>query len=140
MITEKIGSHTVRLYQGVDETPILNDVLSNKYALIDNQIGSGVAKIEEHILKASKLNAHGDKKAVQTELENLNKCVSLTKQGLNMEHLAFAALTESIDGKKVYDHSEDSLNKMLLSFSRWGLTSGRLSRILSDIKKKMKLS
>ncbi len=133
----RIGSHNIELYEGIDSTPITNDVLSNKFALIDAQVGSGLPAIREHIVKLAGYIKNKDEQSAFTELQNLDICISSTEEGINHEHMAFAARVKSIDGKKVYDYSDEALKRMCKQFGQWGLSSGLLRRTLQSIKKKM---
>jgi HSP90 family molecular chaperone len=67
-----IKNKVVRVYDSIDELPIVNFQKYNKYILIDSGIGSDVDDIDKHIVKIAKLMKQDTKKAMQ-ELQNMRQ-------------------------------------------------------------------
>ena len=108
-----INKKIVRVYDSIDEMPIVNFQKYNKYLLIDSGIGSDADDIDAHIVKIAKfLKANNNKKALQ-ELQNMKKNMYMVNNEISPKYLAFAALIHSIDGKEVNDLSDDGLKKLL---------------------------
>lgn len=108
-----INKKIVRVYDSVDEMPIINFQKYNKYLLIDSGIGSDADDIDAHIIKIAKfIKANNSKKALQ-ELQNMRQNMYMVNSEISPKYLAFAALIHSIDGKEVNDLSDDGLKKLL---------------------------
>ena len=108
-----INKKIVRVYDSIDEMPIVNFQKYNKYLLIDSGIGSDADDIDAHIVKIAKfIKANNNKKALQ-ELQNMRQNMYMVNNEISPKYLAFAALIHSIDGKEVNDLSDDNLKKLL---------------------------
>lgn len=108
-----INKKIVRVYDSIDEMPIVNFQKYNKYLLIDSGIGSDADDIDAHIVKIAKfIKANNNKKALQ-ELQNMRQNIYMVNNEISPKYLAFAALIHSIDGKEVNDLSDDGLKKLL---------------------------
>lgn len=103
----------MRVYDSIDEMPIVNFQKYNKYLLIDSGIGSDVDDIDAHIVKIAKyIKSNNNKKALQ-ELQNMRQNIYMVNSEISPKYLAFAALIHSVDGKEVNDLSDDGLKKLL---------------------------
>ena len=61
-----INKKVVRVYDSIDEMPIVNFQKYNKYLLIDSGIGSDADDIDAHIVKIAKyIKSSNNKKALQ---------------------------------------------------------------------------
>lgn len=110
-----INGKIIRVYDSIDEMPIINFQKYNKYLLIDSGIGSDADDIDAHIIRIAKfIKANNSKKALQ-ELQNMRQNIYMVNSEISPKYLAFAALIHSIDGKKVDDLSDDGLKKILKS-------------------------
>lgn len=108
-----INKKIVRVYDSIDEMPIVNFQKYNKYLLIDSGIGSDADDIDAHIVKIAKfIKANNNKKALQ-ELQNMRQNMYMVNNEISPKYLAFAALIHSIDGKEINDLSDDGLKKLL---------------------------
>lgn len=108
-----INTKIVRVYDSIDEMPIVNFQKYNKYLLIDSGIGSDADDIDAHIVKIAKfIKANNNKKALQ-ELQNMRQNMYMVNSEISPKYLAFAALIHSVDGKEVNDLSDDGLKKLL---------------------------
>ena len=108
-----INKKIVRVYDSIDEMPIINFQKYNKYLLIDSGIGSDADDIDAHIIKIAKfIKANNSKKALQ-ELQNMRQNMYMVNSEISPKYLAFTALIHSIDGKEVNDLSDDGLKKLL---------------------------
>jgi hypothetical protein len=108
-----INNKIVRVYDSIDEMPIVNFQKYNKYLLIDSGIGSDADDIDAHIVKIAKyIKSNNNKKALQ-ELQNMRQNIYMVNSEISPKYLAFAALIHSVDGKEVNDLSDDGLKKLL---------------------------
>ena len=108
-----VNKKVVRVYDSIDEMPIVNFQKYNKYLLIDSGIGSDVDDIDAHITRVAKfIKSNNAKKALQ-ELQNMRQNMYMVNNEISPKYLAFAALIHSIDGKEVNDLSDDGLKKLL---------------------------
>lgn len=108
-----VNKKVVRVYDSIDEMPIVNFQKYNKYLLIDSGIGSDADDIDAHIVKIAKyIKSNNNRKALQ-ELQNMRQNIYMVNSEISPKYLAFAALIHSVDGKEVNDLSDDGLKKLL---------------------------
>ena len=130
-----INKKIVRVYDSIDEMPIVNFQKYNKYLLIDSGIGSDADDIDAHIVKIAKfIKANNNKKALQ-ELQNMRQNMYMVNNEISPKYLAFAALIHSIDGKEVNDLSDDGLKKLLQDLK--DIKHSKVINILLWLKKKV---
>lgn len=108
-----VNKKVIRVYDSIDEMPIVNFQKYNKYLLIDSGIGSDADDIDSHISRIAKfIKANSCKKALQ-ELQNMRQNMYMVNNEISPRYLAFAALIHSVNGKEVNDLSDDSLKALL---------------------------
>ena len=133
-----INKKIVRVYDSIDEMPIVNFQKYNKYLLIDSGIGSDADDIDAHIVKIAKfIKANNNKKALQ-ELQNMRQNMYMVNNEISPKYLAFAALIHSIDGKEVNDLSDDGLKKLLHDLK--DIKHSKVIDFLFWLKKKIKVN
>lgn len=108
-----INGKIVKVYDSIDEMPIINFQKYNKYLLIDSGIGSDADDIDSHIVRIAKYIKSDDSKKALQELQNMRQNMYMVNSEISPKYLAFAALIYSIDGKKVDDLSDDGLKDIL---------------------------
>lgn len=108
-----INKKVIKIYDSIDEMPIVNFQKYNKYLLIDSGVGSDADDIDAHITRVAKfIKANNNKKALQ-ELQNMRQNMYMVNNEISPRYLAFAALIQSVDGKEISDLSDDSLKNTL---------------------------
>lgn len=126
---------TAKVYDSIDEMPIINFQKYNKYLLIDAGLGSDIDSVDEHIVAVAKYISKGDKvKAVQ-ELQNLRQNLHLITNELSPRYLAFAALIYSINGKEIQDYSDEGLKDTLKKLTT--VKHSMFTKLFEEIKKKV---
>lgn len=108
-----INKKIVKVYDGIDEMPIVNFQKYNKYLLIDSGIGSDADDIDAHIVRIAKFMKAGNNKKALQELQNMRQNMYMVNSEISPKYLAFAALIHSVDGKEVTDLSDDNLKAVL---------------------------
>ena len=132
----RINDKNVKVYDSIDEMPIVNFQKYNKYLLIDSGIGSDVDDIDSHIVKIAKyINANDHKKAL-AELQNMRQNIYMVNCEISPKYLAFAALIHSVDGKEVTDLSDDGLKKLLSDIKE--VKHSAVVEFLMKLKKKLR--
>lgn len=125
-----INNKIVKIYDSIDEMPIVNFQKYNKYLLIDSGIGSDIDDIDSHVLRIAKfIKSNNSKKALQ-ELQNMRQNIYMVNSEISPKYLAFAALIHSIDGVEITDLSDDGLKAVLN-----GLRAVKHSAIISLLMK-----
>lgn len=135
MKTIKLNGREIKVYDSIDEMPIVNFQKYNKYLLIDSGIGSDVDSIDEHIIKIAKLIKANDNKKALLELQNMRQNLCMVNSEISPKHLAFAALIHSIDGKELSDLSDDSLKAVLAEIN--SVKRSKIVELLMWLKKKV---
>ena len=112
MKTYSIHGKVIKVYDSIDEMPIINFQKYNKYILLDSGLGSDLNSIDSHIVNLARLINTDQKKAIQ-ELQNLRQTMFLIINELSPKYMAFASLIYSVDGKKIENLSDDNLKEVL---------------------------
>lgn len=131
----KIGKKLVEIYDSIDELPIKRFHKFNKYVLVDSGVGSDLSDINDHINRTLGFVNKSDKDNAVKQLENLRQCLYLISQETNIKHLSFMILVKSIDGKEIYDISDENLKHLLKIFENE--SKGRLDKLIELVKKKL---
>lgn len=130
-----VNKKTVRVYDSIDEMPIINFQKYNKYLLIDSGIGSDVDDIDAHIARIAKfIKSNNAKKALQ-ELQNMRQNMYMVNSEISPKYLAFAALIHSIDGEEINDLSDDGLKNVLAKLKE--IKHSKIIDFLVWLKKKV---
>lgn len=130
-----VNKKVVRVYDSIDEMPIVNFQKYNKYLLIDSGIGSDADDIDAHITRVAKfIKSNNAKKALQ-ELQNMRQNMYMVNSEISPKYLAFAALIHSIDGEEVNDLSDDGLKNVLAKLKE--IKHSKIIDFLVWLKKKV---
>ena len=135
MKTVIIKNHTIKLYDSIDEMPIINFQKYNKCILIDSGLGSDVDSIDSHIVNIAKFINKNDKKNAMQELQNMRQNMHMIVSNVSPKNLAFAALIHSIDGVEQKDISDANLQEIIDELNE--MPRGMFIDLLSSIKKKL---
>ncbi len=122
----------VMIYDDINQLPITRFMLANKYWMLHDSIGSDISSFDEKHFNKFALIA-GDKDKMLKELQNFRILVFNLMNEINVQHLSFACIVHSINGKEITDFSEESLKTLLKQLSDAGLTQ-------DELKKKLKVS
>ena len=135
MVTFEIGKHTVEMFDGIEELPIVRFHKYQKLLLIDAGIGSDIASFDQRIEKTRRFLMAGKPEKAQQELENLRQCVYMIQNGINPKHRAFAVLVSKIDGVEYNSISDESLDAILTTLQ--DTPESKLAARLDAAKKKL---
>lgn len=108
-----------------------------KYLLQDSGIGSTIEDVYRHSEKIDVFIASGKIAEAATERSNQHFNFYLMLNKINITHLTFATLVDSIDDVKIDDYSETALIKVCDQLGKVGLKREELEDVLTDIKKKL---
>lgn len=135
MIKAVVNNHVVKLYDSVDEMPIVNYQKYNKYLLIDSNIGSTLDDYNRHVSKALMYINQGKLEQLRQELINQRQLMIMINQEVSPKYLAFAALIAEFDGTPVTDLSDDNLKSLLAQLQK--AKTSLLDKLLQKVKKKL---
>lgn len=135
MKTVVINNKVLKLYDSIDEMPIINFQKYNKYLLIDSGIGSDADDIDQHIVKIAKFIKSADSKKALQELQNMRQNLHMVNNSISPKYLAFTALIHSINGQVVSDLSDENLKSILESLKT--VSHSWLVSVLEKLKKKV---
>lgn len=130
-----INKHRIKIYNSIEEMPIVNFQKYNKFALIESVIGSDLSSLEQHSLKVMEyLNLNKIDLAKQ-QLINMRESMYLMAEELSPKYLSFIALIAEIDGKPVTDLSDDNMRAIFDKINK--APKNYIDKILSLFKKKI---
>lgn len=135
MKTIILNKKVIKLYDSIDEMPIINFQKYNKYLLIDSGVGSDVDDLNSHIVKVAQAIKAGDNKKALLELQNMQQNIAMVNSEISPRYLAFAALIHSIDGKELVDLSDEGLRETLNNIKE--IRHSKLADFLVWLKKKV---
>lgn len=131
----ELAGHKVRLYDSIDELPIVRFHKYNRFLLVDAGIGSDISDYDAHVERVIAYVSKGDIDNFKKEFENLRQNLFLIMAECSPKFLSFACLVESIDGQPQTDLSQEGLQKVLDTL---GAASRRqVTEELSSVKKKI---
>ena len=129
-----LSKTTIKLYDDIDQLPIERFNKANKYWMLHDNIGSSISDFDTNHFNKLALLA-GDKQKCIAELNNFRILVFNIQNEINVEHLSFACLIHSVNGKELDDLSEGSLKLILKELSDKGLTQELLKKKLTTLEK-----
>ena len=130
----ELNGHKVRLYDSIDDLPIVRFHKYNRMLLVDAGIGAEIGDLDNHLERVVRYIRKGDNENATKELENMRQNVYMVMTEQNTKHLSFACLVDSIDGVQQTDLSPDGLAKVIELLS--GAPRGEIDKILASVKKK----
>lgn len=130
-----IKGHIIKLYDSIDELPIVNFQKYNKCILIDSGLGSDIDSVDSHIVNIAKFINSDNKKQALLELQNMRQNLYMIVSNVSPKNLAFAALIHSIDGEEQKDLSDIHLQELINIINE--SEQSVLSNILLGLKKKL---
>ncbi len=135
MVEVKIGKHSVKMYDGIEDLPVVRFHKYQKFLLVDSGIGGTITQFDQRIETIRRFLMLGDNEKAQKEIENLRQCVYMIQSELSPRHLAFAALVAEIDGKPCEDLSDDALKRVLEQLN--DVSEKEFSDLIGGCKKKI---
>lgn len=108
-----LNGHQVRIYDSIDELPIVRFHRYNRMLLVDAGIGSDISDFDGHIERVVRYIRKGENENAAKELDNMRQNVYMIMTGQSVNDLSFACLVESIDGEQCDDISPEGLAKVV---------------------------
>lgn len=133
----KIGKHKLKVFDSIEDLPIVRHHKFSKLMLIDAHIGSDITDFDAHAERIVRYIRANKPDMAERELLNLRQNIFMVQTEVSPKHLAFAALIQSIDGEEVNDLSDEALKAALAKIS--DVTVGDLDKALEECKKKLDL-
>lgn len=131
----KLGKHSVKLYDCIEDLPIVRFHKYQKYLLVDSGIGGTIAQFDQRIETIRRFLMLEKVDKAQKEIENLRQCVYMIQSEISPRHLSFAALITEIDGKPCDDLSDDALQKVIEQLS--DVPESEITDLIGSVKKKI---
>ena len=131
----KFNGHRVSIYNSIEDLPIKRFHKYNKCLLVDSGVGSDLSSFDAHIEKVVRYIKSDNREEAAKEMENLRQNIYMMMQGLNPQHMAFACLVHSIDGKVYDDLSDDGIIKVLELLG--GTPTKEVTTYIEEVKKKI---
>lgn len=108
-----LNGHQVRIYDSIDELPVVRFHRYNRMLLVDAGVGSDITDFDVHIERVVAYIRKGENENAAKELDNLRQNVYMILSGQSVRDLSFACLVAEIDGEKQGDMSHEALTKVL---------------------------
>lgn len=131
----KIGKHKLKIYDSIEELPIVRYHKFNKFVLIDAHIGSSIQEFDMHLEKASRYIKNGKMDLAGKELQNLRQNVFFIQNEFSPQLMSLAVLVYSIDGKEVGAPTDENLTAVTKLFE--SLSVKEFQSIYTEVKKKL---
>lgn len=130
----KFGN-SFKIHESQKQLPINRYTDFQKYVLQDSGIGSTIADIDTHYKKLDTFLGAGALEDAMRERHNLHIGLYLMINKINIEHISFACLIHSINGRRLKDFSEKHLEQVCRELGEMGLTQEHVADILENVKK-----
>lgn len=134
MKTLNIKGIELKMYDSIDEMPIVNFQKYNKYILIDSGLGSDIDSVDMHLVNLAKL-IKTDMHKAQQELQNMRQNMHMIVSEISPRYMAFASLIYSINGERIIDFSENNLKSIINKLNK--TKHSTIIDFLAFVKKKL---
>lgn len=131
----KVGKHLVKMYDSIEDLPIVRHHKFSKLMLIDAHIGSDIADFDAHLERVLRYMRNGKNDLAEKELLNLRQNIFFIQTEMSPKHLAFASLIYSVDGEENTDLSDAALKKVLAKLS--DVSQKEVDSVADESKKKL---
>lgn len=125
-------------YETLDDLPIKNYNLLQKYALIDLGIGSDLSDVVRHHTRFNQLLELKDYDSLYVENENLMINYNFLLSAKNIKGYVLASLLKEVDGVKV-TITDDNIEEYVDKIENSTITIGQLESYTTILKKKLTL-
>ena len=112
MQTLNVGAMVIKMYDSIEDLPILRYHKFNKCLLVDAGIGADIGSVDRHLLKARTYIRSGKAELAEIELENMRQNINFIANNITPRLLAFAALVAEIDGEPQTDITDSGLQRI----------------------------
>lgn len=130
-----LNGKRVRLYDSIEDLPIVRFHHYNRYLIVDSGVGSDINDFDAHLERVVRYIRKGDNENAAKEMENMRQNIYMVLTGQNVRHLSFACLVASIDGKPCDDLSEEGIRKTLEQLG--GASLKDVTTSFDEVKKKI---
>ena len=130
-----INKHKCKIYDSIEDLPIVRFHRYNHLLLVDAGVGADINDFDKHIERVVRYIRKGDNDNAAKELDNLRQNVFNIMQGQSLSDLSFACLVAEIDGKPQDDISVEGLTKVLEKLG--GAPRKELADVYQSVKKKI---
>lgn len=138
MKIERIGKHTIEVYDSIDNLPTERFFIYNRMLLLDSGIGGDMEAVDGHIGKVMGFISRDKKEEALQELMNMRSSFYFVIENMSPKHLSYCVLIHKIDGKLVTDLSDENLRRIGKKLGEWGASRGYFERAVEAVKKKFK--
>ena len=125
-------------YESLDDLPIKNYNLLQKYALIDLGIGSDLSDVVRHHTRFNQLLEVKDYESLYIENENLMINYNFLLSEKNIKGYVLASLLKEVEGTKV-NVTDDNIEEYVDKIENSTITIGQLESYTTVLKKKLTL-
>jgi hypothetical protein len=125
-------------YENIEDLPIKNYNLLQKYALIDLGIGSDLSDVVRHHVRFNQLLEVKDYDSLYIENENLMINYNFLLSSKNIKGYVLASLIKEVDNTKV-QVTDDTIESYVDMLEDSTITFGELESYTTDLKKKLTL-
>ena len=137
MTNRKISEQlTLTLYESIKEMPASLHQKARQYEVMDSELGTNAADLEQMLVRAEQLGVAGQKQQMAEQLYNYKLARRLARSGYQPGHLEWACYVAAANGIPISDYSEESLEELILEWSGKGLTHKHIEELLETVKKK----
>lgn len=131
----KIGKHKVKVYDSIEELPVVRHHKFSKLMLIDAQVGSTLTDFDAHVERVIRYMRSDKRDLAEKELMVLRQNIYFIQTEISPRHLAYAALVHTIDGKVNNDLSDEALKAITDKLA--DVPEKELDSIIHESKKKL---
>lgn len=133
----RLGRHKLKVFDSIEELPIVRHHKFSKMMLIDAHIGADLSDFDAHVERVIRYIKSDKNDLAIKELANLRQNIFFIQSEISPKHLAFAALVYSIDGKTVTDLSDEALREIVERLS--DVPVKEIEKVIDESKKKLDL-
>ena len=105
----KLGTHSVVMYDSIEELPIVRFQKYNKMLMLDAGLGSDLTAFDAKLARVSEFIKANDLTNASAEIDNVRQTLFNVQNGLTPHFMSLVPLMAEVDGEPLTDLSDENI-------------------------------
>ena len=105
----KLGTHSVVMYESIEELPIVRFQKYNKMLMLDAGLGSDLTAFDAKLARVSEFIKANDLTNASAEIDNVRQTLFNVQNGLTPHFMSLVPLMAEVDGEPLTDLSDENI-------------------------------
>ena len=131
----KLGTHSVVMFDSIEELPIVRFQKYNKMLMLDAGLGSDLTALDAHLARVGEFIKAGETDNAAREIDNLRQTLFNVQNGLTPHFMSLIPLMAEVDGEPLTDLSDENIQRVYDTLK--DVTMKAYEGAASEVKKKI---